>query len=34
MVATYISGEQNSVADEISRMHIGDAWQLNMEIFE
>lgn len=26
ITATYIAGELNIVADEISRMHIGDAW--------
>jgi hypothetical protein len=26
IVATYISGVDNVVADKLSRMHVGDAW--------
>lgn len=33
MVATHICGVDNTIADKISRMHVGDAWQLNLNIF-
>jgi hypothetical protein len=33
MIATYIKGDNNLIADKLSRLHIGDSWKLNPDVF-